>query len=166
MYFITSRVSRRANIFGSIRLCVCLSVLWTYGPNIWRTHWGPSYLGRVWRSRSPRSKRKRILVFSLVSEKVVLSQGHEGQGRRSKVARVMVIVQGHMVKVRFVRGELSTPSTRRRRDMRVFSCFKCFCQKCFTTEQNCENVFMFLALNYHLDTNSGVKFANLQVLVL
>ncbi len=39
----------------------------------------------------------KILVFSLKSEKVVLGQGHEGQGqgRRSKVTRVKVVYQGN-----------------------------------------------------------------------
>ena len=49
-------------------------------------------------------KNVKTLVFSLVSEKVVLGQdhedqgqGHRGQGRRSrsKVARVIVVGQGH-----------------------------------------------------------------------
>ena len=57
------------------------------------------------RSRSPRSK---IPVLSLVSENLVQCQSHKGQGQchkvKVKVARVMVVGQGHRVKVKAVAG--------------------------------------------------------------
>ena len=95
MTIFASLVSGKGNIFGSVcvSVCVCLFALcrlnrWTNGPKIWHTHWGLSYLGRGEGHRSKvkvtKVKNVKILVFSLVSQKVVLGQGQEGQGQGHK----------------------------------------------------------------------------------
>ncbi len=71
--------------------CVCLFALsrlnrWTYGPKIWHAHLGPTYLGRVRRSRSEvkvtKVKNVKIPVFCLISEKARAKV--KGQGSRSR----------------------------------------------------------------------------------
>ncbi len=99
---------------------VCLFALcrlncWTYGPEIWHTHLGPSYLTRVWRSRSQGQKCKNpsfqpsIRKGSPRSRSQGSRSGSQrsrskvnvvGQDQRSQGSGSKVICHRHRVKVK------------------------------------------------------------------
>ncbi len=106
-------------LVASVCLCVCLSVcLRSAGCTVaptdlnFGTHIKDHYISDKFGGKGHRSKVKvknvKILVFSLLPEKVVQGQGHGGKVTEVKVkgrkARVKVVGQGHRVKVNFVEG--------------------------------------------------------------
>ena len=114
LLFFPSHLSRRDNIFGSICASVCLFALCRldlkFVTDIRDHHISDEIEVQGHRSKVKVTKvnNVKILVFSLISEKVVQGQGHRGQGQRSrsKVARAKLkghkSTQGCRVQVKFV----------------------------------------------------------------
>ena len=126
---LTSRVSGRGNIFGSVRVCVrpCVRLRSTgrtvgptdlkFGTRIKDRHISDKFEGQGHRSKVKvtRVKNVKITVFSLVSEiwsKVKVTW--------VKVTKVKVIGQGHRVKVKVVWGVLYAIDSREVRHAGVF----------------------------------------------